>query len=71
MMVLQFQGYNYYYIFCFFQRRSPSHNSGGLMKVLNFQTKWAVDRRGSRISARGGRQGIDDLIWDRDERFLT
>ena len=28
-------------------------------------------RRGSRISARGGRQGIDDLIWDGDERFLT
>ena len=33
----------------------------------------AVNRcmRGSRISARGGRQGIDDLIWDGDERFLT
>ena len=28
-------------------------------------------RRGSRISARGGRQGIDDLIWSEDERFLT
>ena len=28
-------------------------------------------RRGSRISARGWRQGIDDLIWDGDERFLT
>ena len=28
-------------------------------------------RRGSRISARGGRQGIDDLIWDVDERFLV
>ena len=28
-------------------------------------------RRGSRISVRGGRQGIDDLIWDGDERFLT
>ena len=28
-------------------------------------------RRGSRISARGGRHGIDDLIWDEDERFLT
>ena len=28
-------------------------------------------RRGSRISAKGGRQGIDDLIWDGDERFLT
>ena len=28
-------------------------------------------RRGSRISARGGRQGIDGLIWDGDERFLT
>ena len=27
--------------------------------------------RGSRISARGGCQGIDDLIWDGDERFLT
>ena len=31
----------------------------------------APPRRGSRISARGGRQGIDDLIWDGDERFLT
>ena len=30
-----------------------------------------ICRRGSRISARGGRQGIDDLIWDGDERFLT
>ena len=28
-------------------------------------------RRGSRISARGGRQGNDDLIWDGNERFLT
>ena len=28
-------------------------------------------RRGSRISAREGRQGIDDLIWDGDEQFLT
>ena len=28
-------------------------------------------RRGSRISARGGRQGIDDLIWDGHKRFLT
>ena len=28
-------------------------------------------RRGSRISARGRRQGIDDLIWDGNERFLT
>ena len=28
-------------------------------------------RRGARISDRRGRQGIDDLIWDRDERFLT
>ena len=27
--------------------------------------------RGSRISARGGRQVFDDLIWDGDERFLT
>ena len=23
-----------------------------------------IPRRGSRISASGGRQGIDDLIWD-------
>ena len=30
-----------------------------------------ITRRGSRISARGGRQGIDDLIWDGDERILT
>ena len=30
-----------------------------------------LTRRGSRISAMGGRQGIDDLIWDGDERFLT
>ena len=30
-----------------------------------------VLRRGSRISARGGRQGIDDLIWDGNGRFLT
>ena len=30
-----------------------------------------VSRRGSRISARGGRQGNDDLIWDGNERFLT
>ena len=30
-----------------------------------------VPRRGSRISVRGGRQGIDDLIWDGDERFVT
>ena len=28
-------------------------------------------RRGSRISARGGRQVYDDLIWDGNERFLT
>ena len=28
-------------------------------------------RRGSRISARGGCQGNDDLIWDGNERFLT
>ena len=28
-------------------------------------------RCGSRISARGGRQGNDDLIWDGNERFLT
>ena len=28
-------------------------------------------RRESRISARGGRQGNDDLIWDANERFLT
>ena len=28
-------------------------------------------RRGSRISARGGRQENDDLIWDGNERFLT
>ena len=28
-------------------------------------------RRGSNISARGGRQGIDDNMWDGDERFLT
>ena len=39
----------------FFLRQSSSRN----------------DRRRSRISARGGRQGIDDLIWDGDERFLT
>ena len=31
----------------------------------------ATYRRGSRISARGGRHGIDDLIWDGDERFLA
>ena len=30
-----------------------------------------VHRRGSRISARVGRQGNDDLIWDWNERFLT
>ena len=30
-----------------------------------------VTRRRSRISARGGRQGIDDLIWDGDERFFS
>ena len=30
-----------------------------------------ASRRGSRISARGGRQGNDDLIWDGSERFLT
>ena len=30
----------------------------------------APRRGGSRISARGGRQGNDDLIWDGDERFL-
>ena len=28
-------------------------------------------RRGSRISTRGGRQGIGDLIWDGDERFFA
>ena len=32
---------------------------------------WSGCRRGSRVSVRGGRQGIDDLIWDGDERFLT
>ena len=37
----------------------------------NRQLPTAIPRRGSRISARGGRQGIDDLIWDRDEHFLT
>ena len=26
---------------------------------------------GSKNSARGGRQGNDDLIWDGNERFLT
>ena len=30
-----------------------------------------LSRRGSRISARGGRQGNDDLIMDGNERFLT
>ena len=30
-----------------------------------------VARRGPRMSARGGRQGIDDLIRDGDERFFT
>ena len=29
------------------------------------------NRRGSRISARGGRQGIDDFTWDGDGQFLT
>ena len=31
----------------------------------------ALRRRGSRISAKGGRQGTVDLMWDGDERFLT
>ena len=43
--------------------RQPSFKPHGLRK--------AGDRRGSRISARRGRQEIDDLIWDGDERFLT
>ena len=37
------------------------------------QVEWwevIVSRRGSRISARGGRQGNDDLIWDGNERFF-
>ena len=38
---------------------------------LRLRAKCIGSRRGSRISARGGRQGIDDLIWDGDERFLT
>ena len=35
--------------------------------LINKQT----NRRGSRISARGGRQGNDDLILDGNERFFT
>ena len=37
----------------------------------NDHTGHTAFRRGSRISARGGRQGNDDLIWDGNERFLT
>ena len=38
---------------------------------LGFSENNSRTRRGSRISARGGRQGNDDLIWDENERFLT
>ena len=34
---------------------------------LTTSLRYRIFRRGSRISARGGRQGIDDLIWDGDE----
>ena len=38
---------------------------------LEFSENNSRTGRGSRISARGGRQGNDDLIWDENERFLT
>ena len=53
------------------------------IRILNFQLQLLLQpysknlaivlepRRGSRISARGGRQRNDDLIWDGNERFLT
>ena len=41
------------------------------LKITSISISEVTTRRGSRISARGGRQGIDDLIWDGDERFLT
>ena len=44
---------------------------GNQWNLLTFWNIFRVYRRGFRISARGGRQGIDDLIWDGDERFLT
>ena len=42
-----------------------------LVKEKSHATARAVVRRRSRISARGERQGNDDLIWDGNKRFLT
>ena len=40
-------------------------------QTIHLVSSDSLHRRGSRISARGGRQGNDDLIWDGNERFLT
>ena len=45
--------------------------NSGLDLRLNSAWLGLALSRGSRISARGGRQGIDDLIWDGDERIFT
>ena len=41
------------------------------LKIEDTFLHCTLSRRGSRISARGGRQGNDDLIWGGNERFLT
>ena len=47
---------------------APNHARILSMKLF---MRITITRRGSRISARGGRPGNDDLIWDGNERFLT